>query len=196
MTYHPQLITHEYDFSPMTMSYHLWLSYMTIMSYVSWLWHLSHITSHDHDCYSSIWPSSLLSHKTMTIHTWTPHMSMFIITDSHHPDDPLFMTIMTHNYHLWPWLMTIIYDLSHLWISGLSPISTTYDHHDLWLSLVTHRLITNDNASHPWPITCHSWLCLLTLTYDHHLSPMTYDLWHMTMIYDHHLSPLTTTYHP
>ncbi len=137
MTYHPQLITHEYDFSPMT---------------------------------------------------------------------------VRHDYHPWPsWLMTIIYDLSHLWLSGLLPMTITYHlspmtityNYDLWLSLVTLRLITNDNASHPWPITCHSWLCLLILTYDLWPSLMTYDLWPMAYDYDlwpssitsnYHLSPITVTH--
>ena len=47
----------------------------------------------------------------------------------------------------------------------------------------------------------HSWLYLLTLTYDHHLELwlMTYDLWLVTYEYDYHLclwpSPITSDYH-
>lgn len=172
MTSHPWLCLITYDcltWLSCLMSYALCL-----MSYVSWLWHLSHMTSHDHDCYSSIWPSWLLSHKTMSIHTWTPHMSMSIITDSHHPDDPFIIhdhhdlwlssMTMTHNYHLWP-------------LSPMNIRTVTYIYH-LWPPwLMTIRIITHD-----LPLQQQS---LMTITYD--LWPMTYYVWH--------ISPMIPTYH-
>lgn len=197
------------DLSSITMTYVLWpMSY----HYDLWPWP----TSYDHDLYlMTLIVTHHTSHMTMTYHhSWLlshiTYSSITITYDLSSTTHHTWVWLLTHDCYTWlssmttSWLMTIIYDLSHLWLSGLLPMTITYHlspmiityNYELWLSLVTHRLITNDNASHPWPITCHSWLCLLTLTYDHHLWPMTYDLWHMTMIYDHHLSPLTTTYHP
>lgn len=70
-TYHPQLITHEYD------SYHLWpcLSLMTILTHDYHLWPLSSMTiTHDHIYH--LWP--LWPLWPMTYYIW--HLSPVTIT--------------------------------------------------------------------------------------------------------------------
>lgn len=189
ISYDPaELTTHDYDpsllmtitdvLSPITMTSVFSLCLLT-MSYTLCLW-WSHIT-HNYDLSPLM---TLISHDlssitmTMTYDLWLMTSGLIIHNSSH-----MSMTLITHDhvYHSWPsWLMTIIYDLSHLWLS-LMTISITYDHCDhydlwhttydtyhLWPSLMTmihdyhlsHRLITHDNASHPWPITIHDYTFL------------------------------------
>lgn len=161
------------------MTYTLWLWLMTMTS-ILWLW-LSHIT-HDYDLSPLMtFISYHLSSITITYDLWpipqNHHLWLIIHNSSH-------MSMTSH-----PWLlyMTIIHDLSHLWLSGLLPMTITYDLwpmtmiYDLWLSLITHN--------------CHSWL---SMTMTDHMSLMTYsEPWLIT--YDHcsWLSrTITHDYHP
>ena len=222
MTYHSQLITHEYDFSPMTVihDYHPWpLSPMTIRT-----------VTYDHH----LWPMTMiydlwLSLITHNCHSWlsmtmTDHMSLmtysepWLITYDH--CSWLSRTI-THDYHPWLWtvLMNITYDhqtlwlmIHHLWVSHKT---VTHDYHP-WLcpshmTMPITWLTTADHDCHPWlwlsPMTmtvthdydCHSWLWI-SLTIYHHS-------WLAYITRDYHLcmSPMTvtdplslvmTTYHP
>ena len=199
--YHRCLITNNHDLCLLSLSSDHVLYLMSLMvTHHSQLWP---ITTHD----------SYLTWPIINNHELWPMTSGLIIHNSSH----MSMTLITHDhvYHSWPsWLMTIIYDLSHLWLS-LMTISITYDHcdhYDLWHttydtyhpwpSLMTmihdyhlsHRLITHDNASHPWPITIHDytflhWPMTSLMTYD--LWPMTYDLWLMNMTITYDLWPMT-----
>ena len=194
MTYHSQLITHEYDFSPMTVihDYHPWpLSPMTIRT-----------VTYDHH----LWPMTMiydlwLSLITHNCHSWlsmtmTDHMSLmtysepWLITYDH--CSWLSRTI-THDYH--PWLWTVLMNI-------------TYDHQTLWLMIhhlwVSHKTVTHDY--HPWlcpshmtmPITwlttadhdCHPWLWLspMTMNITHNLPPL------MTSLHHSWLSSLYVTY--
>ena len=161
------------------MTYTLWLWLMTMTS-ILWLW-LSHITR-DYDLSPLMtFISYHLSSITITYDLWpipqNHHLWLIIHNSSH-------MSMISH-----PWLlyMTIIHDLSHLWLSGLLPMTITYDLwpitmiYDLWLSLITHN--------------CHSWL---SMTMTDHMSLMTYsEPWLIT--YDHcsWLSrTITHDYHP
>ena len=199
--YHRCLITNNHDLCLLSLSSDHVLYLMSLM-----------VTHH-----SQLWPitthGSYLTWPIINNHELWPMTSGLIIHNSSH----MSMTLITHDhvYHSWPsWLMTIIYDLSHLWLS-LMTISITYDHcdhYDLWHttydtyhpwpSLMTmihdyhlsHRLITHDNASHPWPITIHDytflhWPMTSLMTYD--LWPMTYDLWLMNMTITYDLWPMT-----
>ena len=203
MTYHSQLITHEYDFSPMTVihDYHPWpLSPMTIrtVTYDHHLWPMIY----DYD----LWPMTMiydlwLSLITHNCHSWlsmtmTDHMSLmtysepWLITYDH--CSWLSRTI-THDYH--PWLWTVLMNI-------------TYDHQTLWLMIhhlwVSHKTVTHDY--HPWlcpshmtmPITwlttadhdCHPWLWLspMTMNITHNLPPL------MTSLHHSWLSSLYVTY--
>ena len=207
MTYHSQLITHEYDFSPMTMSifydYHTWL----LMTMTVTLPSDHHHSYHTRPC--------LFTHEH---HTWVCPSSLTLITQMTHYPWP-WLPFIHHDYDSYPWLlyMTIIHDHLDSWLSSMTILTHDYQDYHLWPPLMTydpwhtiydtyyswHPLITLDchsrlpimasHRDHPWPITCHSWLCLLTLTYDHHLSPMTYDLWPIITYHPWHSSHKTIT---
>ena len=188
MPYDLYLMTMPYDHGLWLMTYTLWLWLMTMTS-ILWLW-LSHITR-DYDLSPLMtFISYHLSSITITYDLWpipqNHHLWLIIHNSSH-------MSMISH-----PWLlyMTIIHDLSHLWLSGLLPMTITYDLwsmtydydlwpitmiYDLWLSLITHN--------------CHSWL---SMTMTDHMSLMTYsEPWLIT--YDHcsWLSrTITHDYHP
>ena len=159
MPYDLYLMTMPYDHGLWLMTYTLWLWLMTMTS-ILWLW-LSHITR-DYDLSPLMtFISYHLSSITITYDLWpipqNHHLWLIIHNSSH-------MSMISH-----PWLlyMTIIHDLSHLWLSGLLPMTITYDlwlwsmTYDLWPMTYDYHLspitVTHD---YPWPwlITCHSWL--------------------------------------
>ena len=193
-----------YDHGLWLMTYTLWLWLMTMTS-ILWLW-LSHITR-DYDLSPLMtFISYHLSSITITYDLWpipqNHHLWLIIHNSSH-------MSMISH-----PWLlyMTIIHDLSHLWLSGLLPMTITYD---LWLWSMTYDLwpMTYDYHLSPitvthdypwlWLITCHSWLIQnhdwshMIIAHDYQgLSLMTIKDYHswlssMTMnsTYEHHLWP-------
>ena len=212
MTYHSQLITHEYDFSPMTVihDYHPWpLSPMTIrtvtydhhlwpMTYDLWSmiydYHLSPITvTHDYP-----WPWLITCHSWLIQnHDWS-HMII-----AHDYQGLSLMTII-HDYeqYLWTSPMTIRpYDLWFItceYHTRLLPMTIIHDYaHHTWLC-PSHDLpqltmtATHDYDCHPWlwislTIYHHSWLAYITRDYHLCMSPMT--------VTDP-LSLVMTTYHP
>ena len=175
-------ITHDYDLSPL----------MTLISY--------HLFINNHHLWPMTYPSEpspMTYHPQLITHVYD-FSPMTVIHDYHpwpHLDSWLSsMTSLTYDYqdcylwpslityHLWPLLITMTYDyhLSHI---DLSPMTM----------LLIHDLshVTRDYVFLHWP-----------MTYDHHLSPMTYDLWLMTydlwpMVYDYDLWPpsITSNYH-
>ena len=148
--YHRCLITNNHDLCLLSLSSDHVLYLMSLM-----------VTHH-----SQLWPitthGSYLTWPIINNHELWPMTSGLIIHNSSHTS----MTLITydHVYHSWPsWLMTIIYDLSLLWLSGLSPMTITYHLSLQHLSLMT--IVTYD---------------LWYSTYD------TYHPWHLFITHDHH----------